>query len=106
MAIPRIKLPKTAAAGDVIKIKSQLSHPMESGLRKDKEGTVIPRKIINKFECRFNDSVVFSCDLNPAVASSPYIEFRAKVKEAGTFSFKWMDDDGTVTEAEESIKVS
>jgi len=106
MAKPRIKVPKTANAGDIIKIKSLVSHKMESGQRKDKEGNVIPRKIINKFECLFNDTLVFSCDIDPAVAANPYMEFRAKVTESGTFLFKWTDDDGTVTEAEKSIEVS
>ena len=106
MSKPRIKVPKKASAGDVIKIKALLSHTMESGQRKDKEGNVIPRKIINKFECFFNDTLVFSCDIDPAVAANPYMEFRAKVEESGTFTFKWTDDDGTVTEAEKSIEVS
>ena len=106
MAKPRIKVPKTASAGEVIKIKSLLSHPMESGQRKNKEGETIPRKIINKFECSFNDSVVFSCDIDPAIASNPYMEFRARVEESGTFKFVWTDDDGTITEAEQSIEVS
>jgi len=106
MAKPRIKVPKKASAGDVIKIKALLSHPMESGQRKDKEGKTIPRKIINKFECLFNETLVFSCDIDPAVAANPYMEFRAKVDESGTFKFRWTDDDGTVTEAEKSIEVS
>jgi len=55
---PRIKVPKTASVGDIIKIKSLVSHTMESGQRKDKEGNVIPRKIINKFECQFNGNTL------------------------------------------------
>ena len=51
---PRVKVPKTAAAGDSITIKTLISHKMESGQRKDKEGNVIPRSIINRFTCDFN----------------------------------------------------
>jgi len=82
MAKPRIKVPKTASAGDVIKIKALLSHKM------------------------FDDALVFSCDIDPAVAANPYLEFRAKVEKSGTFKFVWTDDDGTVTEAEKSIEVT
>lgn len=106
MAKPRIKVPKTASAGDVIKIKALISHTMESGQRKDKEGNVIPRLIINKFECQFNGDTVFSCDIDPAVAANPFLEFRAKVEESGTFKFLWTDDEGTVVEAEKEIEVS
>lgn len=103
---PRVKVPKSAAAGDIITIKSLLSHTMESGQRKDKEGNVIPRKIINKFVCEFNGAVVFSADIDPAIAANPYFEFKAKVTESGTFKFMWTDDDGTVVETEKSIEIS
>jgi len=106
MAKPRIKVPKTAAVGDIITIKTLISHKMESGQRKDKEGNTIPRKIINKFSCDFNGQPVFSCDIDPAVSANPYFEFRAKVTEAGTYKFTWVDDDGQVTEAEKQLAIS
>ena len=106
MAKPRVKVPKTAAAGETITIKSLVSHTMESGQRKDKEGNVIPRMIINKFTCEFNGNIVFSADIDPAVAANPYFEFKAKVSESGTFKFVWTDDEGTVIETEKDIEVS
>lgn len=106
MARSRIKLPKTAVAGEIIRIKAQVNHPMESGHRRDKEGTVIPQKIVNTFQCMFNETVVFSCDFDTSVASNPYLEFRAKVDKSGTFTFLWTEDDGTETEVERSIEVA
>jgi sulfur-oxidizing protein SoxZ len=103
---PRLKLPKEAKKGEVIQIKTLISHIMESGQRKDKDGKIIPRKIINKFTCEFNGKPVFSASLEPAVAANPYMQFNAKVDESGTFKFTWTDDDGTVTTAEEKITVS
>jgi len=102
---PRVKLPKSAAAGEVITIKTLISHDMESGQRKDKDGNVIPRKIINKFTCEFNGAPVFSCDLDPAVSANPYFEFNARVNEAGTFKFTWVDDDGSVYSDEQAIDI-
>lgn len=106
MAKPRVKVPKTAVAGDIITIKTLVSHKMESGQRKDKEGNTIPRKIINSFTCEFNGSQVFSCDMDPAISANPYFEFNARVDEAGTFKFIWVDDDGTVIETEKSIALT
>ena len=106
MAKPRVKVPKTAAAGDIITIKTLISHKMESGQRKDDDGNTIPRQIINSFACEFNGNPVFSCDIDPAISANPYFEFDARVDEAGTFKFTWVDDDGTVTEAEQSIDVT
>jgi sulfur-oxidizing protein SoxZ len=103
---PRLKLPKEAKKGEIIQIKSLVQHPMETGLRKDPSGNAIPRKIINKFTCTFNGKPVFSADLEPAIAANPYLQFTARVDESGTFKFTWVDDDGTVTTAEETITVS
>ena len=47
-AKPRVKAPKKAEVGEVVTIKTLISHKMESGLRKGKDGNLIPRQIINK----------------------------------------------------------
>jgi sulfur-oxidizing protein SoxZ len=104
-AKPRVKVPKTASKDEIITIKTLISHKMESGQRKDKDGNVIPRSIINKFTCTFNDQVVFATDIEPAVSANPYFEFSVKVPESGTFKFTWLDDDGSVYETEKSITV-
>jgi sulfur-oxidizing protein SoxZ len=103
---PRIKLPKEARKGEVIEIKTLIAHVMETGLRKDQDGKIIPRKIINKFTAEFNGKPVFSVDLEPAIAANPYMQFTARVEESGTFRFTWVDDDGTVTTAEQQIAVT
>jgi sulfur-oxidizing protein SoxZ len=102
---PRVKVPKKAAAGDVITIKTLISHKMESGQRKDKEGNVIPRSIINRFTCDFNGGNVVDIKLEPAISTNPFFEFEAKVPEAGEFQFTWYDDDGSVYEATKSIAI-
>ncbi len=98
MAIPkpRVKVPKTAKKGDVIQIKTLIAHKMESGQRKDKKGAVIPRKIINKFEAKYNGEVVFSADWHPAISANPYLAFHTVATESGTLEFAWTDDDGSV----------
>lgn len=103
---PRVKVPKTAKAGETVVIKTLISHEMESGQRKDKDGKTIPRKIINKFTCEFNGQPVFSCDIDPAISANPYFEFSAKMTESGTFKFSWVDDDGSTYTDEQTIEVN
>src|SRR5215471_18481405 len=103
---PRIKLPKEAKKGEVIEIKTLLAHPMESGLRKNEAGALVPRKIINRFTCEFNGALAFACDLEPAIAANPYFQFTVRLQESGTFRFTWIDDDGTATTADKTITVS
>ncbi|MGB8623012.1 MAG: thiosulfate oxidation carrier complex protein SoxZ [Paracoccaceae bacterium] len=102
---PRVKVPKKAAAGEVVTIKTLISHPMESGQRKDSDGNKIPRQIINRFTCDFNGENVLDVTLEPAISTNPYFEFEAKVPEAGEFKFTWYDDDGSVYEDSQSISI-
>lgn len=103
---PRVRVPATASKGEVIEIKSLISHNMESGRRKDKDGNLVPRQIINKFEVTFNGKPVFHADWLPAISANPYMSFFAKVDESGEFAFKWTDDDGSVYEAAAKVTVS
>lgn len=102
---PRVKVPKKAAAGEAITIKTLISHKMESGQRKDKEGNKIPRSIINRFTCEFNGQSVIDVTLEPAISTNPYIQFEATVPEAGEFKFTWYDDDGSVYDTAKKVKV-
>lgn len=103
---PRVKVPKTADAGEIITIKTLISHKMESGQRKDKKtGELIPRKIINNFVATFNGTTVFEAVIEPAVSSNPYIQFKVKVPESGEFNFTWTDDDGSKYSTTKKITV-
>jgi sulfur-oxidizing protein SoxZ len=93
---PRVQVPNAAAKGEVFQIKALISHQMETGLRRDEQGDVIPRKIINKFVCRYNDVVVFDADLHEAVAANPYIEFYLRATESGRLEFIWEEDGGHI----------
>jgi len=102
---PRVKVPKKASAGDTITIKTLISHKMESGQRKDDDGNVIPRSIINRFTVDFNGENVIDVELQPAISTNPFFEFEATVPETGDFKFTWYDDDGSVYEATETVTV-
>jgi sulfur-oxidizing protein SoxZ len=93
---PRVQVPNGAAKGEIFQIKALISHQMETGLRRDEQGDVIPRKIINKFVCRYNDVVVFDADLHEAVAANPYIEFYLRATESGRLEFIWEEDGGHI----------
>ena len=102
---PRVKAPKSAAAGEVVTIKTLISHTMESGQRKDKDGNKIPRSIINRFTAEYNGKSVIDITMEPAISTNPYFEFDAKIPEAGEFKFTWYDDDGSVYEDKQAVTV-
>ena len=102
---PRVKVPKSAAAGETVTIKSLISHKMESGQRKDKEGNLIPRSIINRFTCDYAGQNVVDVEMHPAISTNPYFEFEAKIDAAGDMVFTWYDDDGDVYTETKSIAI-
>ncbi|NBT41514.1 MAG: thiosulfate oxidation carrier complex protein SoxZ [Alphaproteobacteria bacterium] len=103
---PRVKVPKTAAAGDIVEIKALISHPMHTGRAKDKKGNKIPRKIINKFIASFDGQDVFTANFEPAVSANPYIAFPFKASKSGEFTFKWVEDGGAEYTASKKMAVS
>ena len=104
---PRVKVPKSAKKGDVFQVKSLITHKMETGTRKNKKtGKLIPRLIINKFECAYNGKNVFTADLHASVAANPYFAFHVKADASGTLDFVWTDDKGAQVKDTKKITVS
>ena len=91
---PRIKLPDTAKAGDIIEIKTLIAHGMETGQRRDAAGRAVPRDIINTFTASFAGREFFKATLQPGTAANPYLQFKMRVPGPGEFEFTWTDDAG------------
>ena len=106
MASALINVPAKAARGDVIEIKTLMSHIMETGFRHTETGAVIPRNIITNFSCRYNGVEVFRAELFPAFSANPFIAFFTVAVESGQFEFSWTGDNGFQETASASITVS
>jgi sulfur-oxidizing protein SoxZ len=104
--IPRVVVPSATAKGEVFQVKTIISHQMETGLRHDDQGQVIPRKIINRFVCRYGGVVVFSVDLHEAISANPFIEFSLRATESGRLEFIWEEDGGGVYQLEHQLAVA
>ncbi len=96
MATVRIAIPETANKGDIIEIRTLISHPMDNGYQVDDFGQRIPRHIIYSFSVTYNNTVVFQANLHPAQSTNPYLVFHTVAVETGTLEFTWLDDDGSV----------
>jgi sulfur-oxidizing protein SoxZ len=105
MASALINVPKKAKRGEIIEIKTLMSHIMETGYRRTATGEVVPRDIITSFVCRYNGVEIFRADLFPAIAANPFITFFAVATESGKFDFDWVGDRGFTESASASILV-
>jgi sulfur-oxidizing protein SoxZ len=105
MASALINVPARAKRGEIIEIKTLMSHIMETGYRRTAAGELIPRDIITSFTCRYNGVEIFRADLFPAIAANPFISFFTVATESGKFEFDWTGDRGFAETASASIVV-
>jgi sulfur-oxidizing protein SoxZ len=104
-----ITIPRTPKEGEVIEIRVLIQHPMETGFRVAADGQLLPRDIIKRFTCRFDDGsgevTIFAAELFPAIAANPYLAFDM-VAANGTFAFAWEGDNGFAHAETAVLKVS
>ena len=105
MARTLINVPAKAKRGEVITIKTLISHEMETGYRHDNVGKVVPRDIITQFVCTYNGVEVFRAELHPAMAANPLLVFNTVATESGTLEFKWLGDNDYAATQSASITV-
>jgi sulfur-oxidizing protein SoxZ len=105
MASALTNVPKKAKRGEIIEIKTLMSHVMETGYRHTATGEAVPRDIITSFVCRYNGVEIFRADLFPAIAANPFITFFTVATESGKFDFEWVGDRGFSESASASISV-
>ena len=98
MARTLITVPPTARAGEVIEIRTLIAHSMETGYRPGADGKVVPRDLIRRFSCTYDDGasqqLVFGAELFPAIAAS------------GTLRLVWEGDNGFAQTETVAIRVT
>lgn len=89
-----INVPPKAKRGEVIAIKTLISHVMETGFRHDSNGVLHARNIITTFVATYNGEEIFRAELFPAMSANPFITFHTVATESGTIEFTWSGDNG------------
>lgn len=103
---PRIWISnETPAAGEIVRVRAQMVHVMESGFRVDATGQTIPENILTGFTAALGDAVLLEWLPETAIAQNPYIEFTFAARETGTLRMAWSDSSGVIAEAEKEIAV-
>ena len=105
MTRPLINVPARAKRGQVIEIKTLISHIMETGFRHSSIGVLLPRDIITEFVCTYAGEEIFRADLYPAISANPFITFHTVATQSGTLTFTWTGDNGFSVTEQASITV-
>jgi sulfur-oxidizing protein SoxZ len=91
---PRIKVPETVRTGEVIEVRTVLTHVMETGVRKGADGQVVPRDLINTMTATYAGKEIFKATLQAGTAANPAITFNMRVPGPGDLELTWTDDAG------------
>lgn len=86
---------RAASKDGVTEVKVLMNHPMETGLRKDTSGALVPAMFINEVTASLDDKLVMHAQWGPAVAKNPYLAFKVKGGKAGDkVTISWKDTSG------------
>ena len=92
--------------GEVLRVRAQIEHVMESGLRQDEAGKIRPRNIVTRFEAHQGTALLFTWEPGTSISQHPYIEFTFLARESGELRLHWKDDTGQTASASKAISVS
>lgn len=87
-------------------IKALITHPMETGARKDKDsGEIIPAHYIQEINVTHNDESVMNAYWGTGISKNPYLSFNIKGGAAGDkVTLVWKDNLGETGTGEAAIK--
>jgi sulfur-oxidizing protein SoxZ len=95
MAKSSIKI-RASEKGGVTTVKALMTHPMETGGRKDaKTGEKIPAHFIEEVVCKHNGETVMTANWSGGVSKNPYISFKFTGGAKGdNVELSWADNKG------------
>jgi len=87
---------RASAKGDTTTVKALITHPMETGLRKNKKtGKKIPAHFIQEVVAKHNGNTVMTAQWSGAVSKNPYLSFQFTGGKAGdSLELSWVDNKG------------
>jgi sulfur-oxidizing protein SoxZ len=101
-----IKMRATLSENGVTTVKVLISHPMDTGLVKDKNtGKFIPAHFIQEVVCEHNGTRLLTAEWGTAISKNPYLSFRFKGGKAGdAIKLNWVDNLGNSDSGEVTIQ--
>ena len=95
---------RTKRLDGMTQIRTLITHPMENGRRKNKQGALIPAHYIQELMVKHNGKVVATSYMGGGISKDPYFAFKIKGGEKGDkIVISWKDNLGNSDEAERDV---
>ena len=103
MAAGPMKMRATLGSG-YTDVRVLMTHPMETGQRKDPDGKIIPLHFIQNVTVRVNGKVVMEGEISQAVSRNPVFTFRVRGGAKGDkIEVSWLDNQGDTNKTEGAV---
>ena len=94
MSIARVQWPERIAAGEVVKVRLLIQHPMDTGYLQDLSGRLVPRNVIRLLTCTLDGQEVLRVLPSSGIAATPFFEFHVRAMQTAECRAEWTDDRG------------
>jgi len=85
-------------------IRVLMTHPMETGQRKDPEGKLVPMHFIQNLTVKVNGKPVIEAQTSQAISRNPVFSFRLKGGAKGDkIEVSWLDNHGESNSTEVAL---
>jgi sulfur-oxidizing protein SoxZ len=103
MAAGPMKMRASLGAG-FIDVRVLMTHPMETGLRKDADGKAVPLHFIQNLTVKLNGKTVIDSQISQAVSRNPVFSFRLEGGAKGDkIEVSWLDNQGESAAIEAAV---
>jgi sulfur-oxidizing protein SoxZ len=106
MMLGRVQVPASVRRGEPFEVRVLVQHPMESGFRREIDGSAVPVNIVDKLVCRYGGREIFRAELGTGMAANPYIVFYAVAEASGPIEVEWSDDRGQAGRTSAAVTVA
>jgi sulfur-oxidizing protein SoxZ len=102
----RLRVPSSIKAGDVIRVRCLVIHPMER-VERDKAGKIVDRKYryIDRVTVTYLGKTIATLDTTQSVSENPFFAFTLKVTDPGRLAVTFHDTHGGRYEGTTDIKL-
>jgi sulfur-oxidizing protein SoxZ len=98
-----MKMRATLAGGNT-DVRVLMTHPMETGQRKDADGKLLPMHFIQNVLVKVNGKTVMEGQISQAVSRNPVFSFRLKGGAKGdNIEISWVDNKGDTNKTEAAV---
>ena len=90
--------------GEITEVKVLMSHPMETGRRKNDFGDLIPANFIQLVSASINGKQVLEAQWGTGISKNPYLTFHLRSAKIGdVIKIGWLDNLGKTGEGEVAV---